>query len=215
MSDFFNFKGNFITLKILLKITLNCDIFTLDKYLSQEGERMKYCVECKKLYSGSNVICADCNKKFKEIKDINEPVLLTVIGGVERNIVSGALKEAQIPFIEKSYDKGGVSNEIVTGYDAKLLNIAVEVPYSAIPKAYDAIVSVGIKPRFSEDILEEAKADIEQYKEKLKDENDETMSDSKRTTVKVLSAIAFIVLIALAVYGTDYVTGLIKNLFGG
>lgn len=175
---------------------------------------MKYCAECKKLCNGTDTICTDCNKKFKEIKDINEPVLLAVIGGVERNIVSGALKDAEIPFVEKSYDKGGVSNEVVTGYDAKLLNIAILVPYSAIPKAYDAIVSAGVEARFDETILEEAKADIEQYKLKLK-EDEEPMSDIKRTTVKVLSAIAFIILVALVVFGTDYVTGLIKNLFGG
>ena len=176
---------------------------------------MKYCAECKKLCNGADAICTDCNKKFKEIKDINEPVLLAVIGGVDRNIVSGALKDADIPFVEKSFDKGGVSNEIVTGYDAKLLNIAVLVPYSAIPKAYDAIVSAGVEPRFDEIILEEVKADIEKYKLILKAEEEKPMSDAKRTTVKVLSAIAFIILVALAVFGTDYVTGLIKNLFGG
>ncbi len=176
---------------------------------------MKYCVECKKLCNSADTICTDCNKKFREIKDINEPVLLTVVGGVDRNIVCGALTDADIPFVEKNYDKGGVSNEIVTGYDAKLLNIAVLVPYSAIPKAYEAITSAGVEPRFGDEILEEAKADIENYKLKMKALEEVPMSNAKRTTVKVLSAIAFIILIALAVFGTDYITGLIKNLFGG
>lgn len=189
-------------------------IYLKGKTIVLDGASMKYCVECKKLCNGTDTICTDCNKKFREIIDINEPVLLTVIGGLERNIVCGALTDAQIPFVERSYDKGGVSNEIVTGYDAKLLNIAIEVPYSAIPKAYDAIVSVGIEPRFDEAILEEVKADIEQYKLEMKAE-EVPMSNAKRTTVKVLSAIAFIILVALAVFGTDYITGLIKNLFGG
>ena len=33
-------------------------------------------------------------------------------------------------------------------------------------------------------------------------------------TVRVLSAIAFLALVALAVYGTDFITGFIKGLFG-
>ena len=42
----------------------------------------------------------------------------------------------------------------------------------------------------------------------------EKMSGVKRTTVRVLSAIAFLALVALAVYGTDFITGFIKGLFG-
>ncbi len=175
---------------------------------------MKFCKECKKLYNGSDVICTDCNKKYKDISDINEPVLLCVIGGLERNMVCGALKDADIPYVETQYGPQGVSNEIVTGYDAKLLNIGILVPYSAIPKAYDVIAAVGVESRVDEYILQQAEVDIESYKEKLKDE-DNKMSSSKRTTVKVISAIVFIILVALVVLGTDYVLELIKNLLGG
>ena len=176
---------------------------------------MKYCSVCKKLSNGAQDICTDCNKKYKDIVDINEPVLLCVIGGVERNMVCGALRDAEIPFVEKQYGKTGVSNEIVTGYDAKLLNIAVEVPYSAVPKAYEIISSVGVKAKFDEDILKEVENDIEKYKLNMNKDESQQMSAAKRTTVKVLSAIAFAVLVALAVFGTDYVMELIKNLFGG
>ncbi len=176
---------------------------------------MKYCVECKKLCNSADTMCKDCNKKYNEITDINEPVLLCVVGGVERNIVNGALKDADIPFVEKQYGKLGVANEIVTGYDAKLLNIAIEVPYCAVVKAYDAITAVGIQARFDDAVLESARADIENYKMKLKDDENVEMSSAKRTTVKVLSALAFLILVALAVLGTDYVMELIKNLFGG
>ncbi|MBE6824782.1 MAG: hypothetical protein E7513_05495 [Ruminococcaceae bacterium] len=176
---------------------------------------MKFCKECKKLYGGADIICTDCNKKYKEISDINEPVLLCVIGGLERNMVCGALKDAKIPFVETQYGPQGVSNEIVTGYDAKLLNIGILVPYSAIAKACDVIAAVGIDPRLDEEILQQVKDDIEAYKEKLKEDEDSQMSSSKRTTVKVISAIVFIILVALVVLGTDYVLELIKNLLGG
>lgn len=176
---------------------------------------MKYCSACKKLCSGADTVCADCNKKFKDIVDINEPVLLCVIGGVDRSIVSGALSDAKIPFVEKQYGKIGVVNETVTGYDAKLLNIAVEVPYSAVPKAYEVITSVGVEPRFDEEILSLVESDIEKYKLNMNKDDSQQMSAAKRTTVKVLSAIAFAILVALVVFGTDYVMELIKNLFGG
>lgn len=176
---------------------------------------MKYCSECKKLHNGADTICADCNKKYKEIKDINEPVLLCVAGGVERSMLCGALNDANIPFVEKQYGKVGVSNEIVTGYDAKLLNIAFEVPYSAVPKAYEVLNSVGLESKISDDVLQQVKADVESYKQKATDTQDEQMSPAKRTTVKVLSAIAFVVVAALLIWGTDYVMELIKNLFGG
>ncbi|MGN0501034.1 MAG: hypothetical protein ACI4HK_07820, partial [Ruminococcus sp.] len=45
------------------------------------------------------------------------------------------------------------------------------------------------------------------------DEKFEKMSGVKRTTVRVLSAVAFLALVALAVYGTDAITGFIKGLF--
>lgn len=175
---------------------------------------MKYCVSCKKLYSGADTVCADCNKYYKEINDINEPVLISVVGGVDRSVACGALADANIPFVEKQYGKMGVSNEIVTGYDTKLLNIAIEVPYSAVPKAHEVLTSAGIECKVDETILEQAKADIEEYKLKMKND-DVQMSDKKRTAVRVLSAIAFIVLFALVIWGTDYVMELIKNLFGG
>ncbi|MBR2715886.1 MAG: hypothetical protein IKB73_06765 [Ruminococcus sp.] len=174
---------------------------------------MKYCSSCKKLYNGENKVCTECNKKYKEIKDINEPVLLCVVGGVERSMICGALSDAQIPYVEKQYGKLGVTNETVTGYDAKLLNIAIEVPYSAIPKAYGVLKSVGLDSESVEDVIEVVEKDVDDYKKKLSNQEETTMSSAKRTTVKVLSLIAFLILIALVVLGTDYVMQLLKDLF--
>lgn len=177
---------------------------------------MKFCKECKKLYDGADTICPQCNKKYKEITDINEPVQLCVVGGVERNMICGALKDAGIPFVEQQYGAPGVANEIVTGYDAKLLNIAILVPYSAMPKAYEIAVSLELCDESLEGVITQINADIEQYKESLENDcADDTMSRAKRTTVKVLSAVAFFILCALVIFGTDYVIELFKNLFGG
>lgn len=39
------------------------------------------------------------------------------------------------------------------------------------------------------------------------------MSESKKRVVRILSAIAFIIIVALVIYGTDFITGWIKGLF--
>lgn len=174
---------------------------------------MKFCKDCKSIYDGADTVCKSCDKKYKNIVDINEPVRLCVVGGVERNMICGALKDADIPFVEQQYGKPGVANEVVTGYDAKLLNMSILVPYSALPKAYEIAVSLGFCDESLEGLVEKVKADVEEYKKQYED--DSTMSRAKRTTVKVLSAIAFIILVALVVFGTDYVMELIKKLFGG
>lgn len=176
---------------------------------------MKFCPICKKMHIGEDTICVECNKQYKDIVDINEPVMLCVVGGIERNAIIGALKDAGIPFSEQTYGAPGVANEVVTGYDAKLLNISIIVPYSAIPKAYEIAQSVGVVDESMEAYVKCANADIEKYKAENLENQDTKMSSAKRTTIKVITALLFLALIALVVWGTDYITDFIKNLFGG
>ncbi|MDO4748462.1 MAG: hypothetical protein Q4A12_04710 [Eubacteriales bacterium] len=175
---------------------------------------MKYCVECKKLYDGADTMCTECNKKFKNIVDINEPVQLCVVGGVDRNRICGALKDAEIPFLERQYGAMGVANEVVTGYDAKLLNINILVPYSALPKAYEIAVALEVADESMKPLVEKVAEDVEAYKQKYLAEN-ENMSSKKRTGIKILSVVLLLALVAAVVWGTDYIMELIKKLFGG
>ncbi len=174
---------------------------------------MKICKECKKMYNGADNRCAECNKKYKVIDDINEPVRICVAGGLERNMVCGALKDNDIPFVERQHGPQSVANEIVTGFDAKLVNVAVLVPYSAVVKAYEILKPLEINLDDIEPLLEQISKDIEEYKADIV--KSESMSSAKRTTVKVISALLFILLMAAVIFGTDYIMELIKNLFGG
>lgn len=175
---------------------------------------MKYCPICKKLYNSDLEKCSECKKACKDIKDINEPVLLCVVGGLERNMICGALSDNDIPYLEETYGSGGVANEVVTGYDAKLLNISILVPYSALPKAYGIAQSVGVADETMSDMIVQVENDIEDYKKNL-GADDDKMSRAKRTTVKIVTAILFFLLIAGVVWGVDYLVEFIKNLFGG
>ena len=70
-------------------------------------------------------------------------------------------------------------------------------------KAYDTAVGIGAIKLEGEEIIDEA-AD---------GEPEEEMSDRKRNVVRIITAILFILIVALVIYGTDFITGFIKSLF--
>lgn len=175
---------------------------------------MKYCKTCKLLHSDSETRCSECGKKLKEITDINEPVRLAVVGGTERAMITGMLKDANIPFVEQNSLPQGVANELVTGYDVKLNNINLLVPYSALPKASELLGTVETLSNPNDDYLKDVQSDIERYKNNSFKE-EKPMSPAMRTTIKVISMLLLLALIALVVFGTDKIIELVKGLFGG
>lgn len=175
---------------------------------------MKYCKVCKTIFSDDETRCHECGKKLAVITDVNEPVRLCVIGGTERAMLSGLLEDAEIPFLENNTYPQGLTNEIVTGYDVKLSNISLLVPFSALPKASELLGSIETVKNPVEPMLDEVNAHIERIQSGAVEE-EKTMSPALRTTIKVLSAIAFLILIALVVFGTDKIMEFIKGLFGG
>ena len=172
---------------------------------------MKFCKTCKKLCFGDTLPFDGCKHKLKEIEDINEPVRLCIAGGTERAMLTGMLKDAQIPFVEENVYPQGVANEIVTGYDVKLSNISVVVPFSALPKASEIVSSIETLTNEIEPHLDEINAEILRLKEQM-DERD-SMNPALRTTIKVITALLFLAIIAIVVFGTDAIIGWIKNLF--
>ena len=175
---------------------------------------MKFCKSCKTIHADSESVCAHCGKALKTITDINEPVRLCVIGGTERAMLNGLLSDADIPYIEGNDHPQGVANELVTGYDVKLNNISVTVPFQALPKAIELLSSIETVDNPLEPLLPAIKAHIASLRSGAVSD-DARMSPALRTTVKVVSAILFLLLLALVVLGTDKLTELIKGLFGG
>jgi len=175
---------------------------------------MKYCKSCKTLFKDADTRCPDCGKKLAEVTDINEPVRLCVVGGTERALVCGLLSDAEIPYLENNSYPQGLANEIVTGYDVKLSNISLTVPFSALPKASELLSSVETVNNPIEPMLDDIKAHIERLKSgRITEER--SMSHAKRTTIKVITAILFLLLVAAVVLGTDKIMEIIKGLFGG
>lgn len=175
---------------------------------------MRYCKTCKALYSKTDTMCFACKKKLIDITDINEPVRLCVVGGTERAMLCGLLSDAGIPYLETNVQPQGVPNDIISGYDVKLSNIAVLVPFSAVPKASELLSSIESVTNEAEPFLDEIIADIDHLKAKA-EEPDEPMSSATKTTIRVITAILFFILVAVVVFGTDKLIELIKGLFGG
>ncbi len=166
---------------------------------------MKYCPKCKKLYNDedTNCACAECKGKALEIIEDNKTSVYLCGGDViERDRVQAALADSGIP---STYARHMVSanSQLVTGMDLDSFDILV--PYELYEKAYDVAVGIGAIKLEGEEIIED---DYDESAQEF-----EEMSRSKRTTVRVLSAILFIIVIALVIYGTDFITAFIKSLF--
>ncbi len=175
---------------------------------------MRYCPVCKRVFLDSDTYCSDCRKKTKEIKDINEPIRLTVVGGTERAMVKGILDDSDIPYQEEIISPRGVANDIITGYDVKLSNVSLLVPFSAAAKAKELLSSLELEDNYIDPFLDAINEEVEKYKNGASDSL-KPMSAAKRTTIKVFSALLLFALIALVVFGTDHIIELIKKLFGG
>lgn len=162
---------------------------------------MKYCNKCKHTFEDTQEFCSCCKSKkpLLTITDNNTPVYLTSADGFERERIQTALSDNGIPN-DSVIKEEDIMPESVKGYSSSWRDILV--PYSAYDKAYDICVGIGaIKLDDETEIIDEPQEEFE------------PMSPAKRTTVKILSAILFVIVAALIIFGTDAITGFIKGLF--
>lgn len=128
---------------------------------------------------------------------------LVSASGFELERIRTALSDNGIPNDSKP-QKRNFSAKVVTGTDISIQDIYVAE--SDYEKAYDLCVGIGaIKLEGEETILgEEEAAAVEEF---------EDMPSGKRTAVRIVSAILFILLAAMVIFGVDAITGWIKSLF--
>ncbi len=168
---------------------------------------MKYCPKCKRMYNDEENRCAreDCKgKALKPVEDETESVYLCSGDVIERDRVQAALSDSGIPSV---YVRHSVTanSQVVTGQDFDGFDILV--PYELYEKAYEVAVGIGAIKLDGEKIIEDDNT------ETVEPHPLEEMSRSKRTTVRVVSAILLIIVVALVIYGTDFITKLIGELF--
>ena len=128
---------------------------------------------------------------------------LVSASGFELERIRTALSDNGIPNDSKP-QKRNFSAKAVTGTDISIQDIYVAE--SDYEKAYDLCVGIGaIKLEGEETILgEEEAAAVGEF---------EDMPSGKRTAVRIVSAILFILLAAMVIFGVDAITGWIKSLF--
>lgn len=127
--------------------------------------------------------------------------------GFELERVKTALADNGIPNDSKP-QKRNYSAKAVTGVDNSEQDIYVaEADYE---KAYDLCVGIGaIRIEGEEPQILDEEAGAEPYEEEF-----EEMPAKKRTAVRIISALLFVLLVAAVIFGTDMITGWIKGLFG-
>lgn len=164
---------------------------------------MKYCKKCKRMHNDSEELCANCKRPLYPVEHDDTPVFLLSSGGFDKQLLQAALEDSSIPFDSVPH-KHSLSAQTVLGYDNAQVDILV--PYSDYEKAYDVCVGIGaIKPEGEE---------VEVLEDEPEPEQEPEMSSAKRTAIKIVSAILLIVLCAGVIWGTDYILGWIKGLFG-
>ena len=138
---------------------------------------------------------------------------LVSASGFELERIKTALSDNGIPNDSKP-QKRNFSAKAVTGVD-NYSEQDIYVAESDYEKAYDLCVGIGaIKIEGEEEEILPPSDEPSNEEPQLQGvEEFEEMSPGKRTAVRIISAILFILLAAAIIFGTDMVTGWIKQFF--
>lgn len=162
---------------------------------------MKICTNCKKLFSDESSECSYCKSSLENVTSPDTEIVLLSASGFEKERVEAALAEQGIPY-----------SLAYTGRQPEKMSVSAEtadiiVPFSHYAKAVNLCIGIGALDANC------TEAQFAEQTNSVSEEIEENMSAAKRTTVKVVSAIAFLLLVALVVFGTDFIMNLIKGLF--
>ncbi|MGN0538007.1 MAG: hypothetical protein ACI4M3_08535 [Acutalibacteraceae bacterium] len=172
---------------------------------------MKYCKKCSALFKNNQTQCPYCNRSLTEDIAPESWASMALATGFELERIEAALKTADIPYTLKS-PKKQMSMRALNS--APMENYNVLVPVFAYDDAYELLA--GINALDFDKVTEPDKEmlkEIETARQKHNNDIDE-MSPRKRRLVKIFSALAFIIILALVVFATDTVMAWVKQLFG-
>lgn len=199
---------------VLLMLSF-CVRIVVNKNETAKDMSMKYCLKCKRLHNDEDTACKTCGGELKIIKDDNTPVYLLTASGFELQRVKAALEDSAVPCdatIKKCIEnKYTTSVKAYTGYDD--MTYDVYVPYAAYEKAFDTCVGIGAIKLEDEEIIDDGTAPEEIDGENF-DEQFEKMTGRKRTTVRIVSALLLLLIVAAVVFGTDFIMKIIMGFFG-
>lgn len=158
---------------------------------------MLYCPNCQALCSEEKR-CPFCgSKKLREPQE-SDPVYLITLDETKAEMVKTAFKTEHLPYEERISGLGGPPS-VITGQSA-FTNKRIFVPYGQLETARGII-----------DQMEPMKSSGPAEQES-DDEQDSAMSPLKRTIVRAVSILLFILAVWGIVTASDYVANLLKGL---
>lgn len=160
---------------------------------------MKYCLNCKKIFFTDDKHC-ECGTKLIAKPDFDYPVSVSVVSGVDKDIVRSTLDNSKIPYSLQTVREKGLS-VTVPGLETDSFDFLV--PLKFYKKAIDALVGVSAikEPDYYD------KLDLPEAPEW------EDMPSGKQTAIRIASAIGFIVIVWLCVAGVDLLAELLMGIF--
>lgn len=161
-----------------------------------------YCNRCHRIYDDGSS-CPRCKRPLQNDIKPSTPVTVVSASGFERDRITAALEDENIPFATRA-EKKEISADAVTGFDSSRYRI--EVPFSSYKKAMELLVGINAVAPPQEEL-----ENIENMPDTNEDEFDD-MSPRKRMLVRIISIILLILVVALVILGVDAVTAIIKNL---
>ena len=168
---------------------------------------MRYCTKCKKLIKTSDsVSCPTCKRKTIDDPSHYSPVYIVTANGFELERIRAALHDADIPY---TYNESRRDAGIRILNSAPPENCDVYVPLSAYQDAWDTLVGIGALSGAEEQneddpLLQKAKKEAKEEKE---------LDPAKAKRIRVISLLAFLLILVIVAWLTDFVLELIKGTF--
>lgn len=171
---------------------------------------MKYCKKCSALFNNTKGQCPYCSRPLMDNPAPEAWVAMTLATGFELERIEAALKSNDIPYTLKSPKKQSTLRALNA---APMENYHVLVPIFAYDDAYELLTDINVLD--ADKIAEPDEEMLKEIETARKRHNSEIgdMSPAKRRIVKVLSATAFLIILALVVFATDVITAWVKSLF--
>lgn len=157
---------------------------------------MQYCVKCRRAFEDGPAKCPGCKSRKLRPAGTGDRVLLCKADMYAAGKINEALRAAGI---DCSLESAG-SAYFNFDPEQSPTDQNVFVPYESLDQARELAAA--------------AQREAEEAQAPAEDEEAESVPRAKRIVGEVLSVLAFLILIMLAVYGADALAGWLKGLMG-
>lgn len=172
---------------------------------------MKYCKKCNLLIKDNITTCTKCGKELSSsTPSPTTPVVVVTAFGFEMERICATLSDANIPYSARVVAKKRTptQTDVLTGNSKTEHEIIV--PYEFYNRAMEQLVGINAV-QLTDEELQTLTEQLEKEGTGISSEASEYFS-TKNRVIRIASAIAFFVLVALVVFGVDSIMAIIKTL---